>query len=64
VELVQRLADHWDVVLPGRVLHVRYEDLIRDQVTSTSLVVWAVATVGRCGSGEWLVVFGNEGRSK
>ncbi|KAI3431774.1 hypothetical protein D9Q98_010530 [Chlorella vulgaris] len=35
VELVQRLADHWDVVLPGRVLHVRYEDLIRDQQRTT-----------------------------
>lgn len=30
--LVQALADHWDAVLPGRVLHVRYEDLVRDQV--------------------------------
>jgi tetratricopeptide (TPR) repeat protein len=24
------LMDHWDTVLPGRVLHVQYEDLIRD----------------------------------
>lgn len=30
--LVQALADHWDAALPGRVMHVRYEDLIRDQV--------------------------------
>jgi tetratricopeptide (TPR) repeat protein len=24
------LMDHWDVVLPGKVLHVQYEDLVRD----------------------------------
>lgn len=30
--LVQALADHWDTALPGRVMHVRYEDLVRDQV--------------------------------
>jgi tetratricopeptide (TPR) repeat protein len=24
------LMDHWDAVLPGRVLHLQYEDLIRD----------------------------------
>jgi tetratricopeptide (TPR) repeat protein len=24
------LMDHWDQVLPGRVLHVRYEDLVRN----------------------------------
>jgi hypothetical protein len=23
------LMDHWDTVLPGKVLHVRYEDLVR-----------------------------------
>jgi hypothetical protein len=22
--------DHWDAVLPGKVLHLQYEDLIRD----------------------------------
>ena len=22
--------DHWDAVLPGKVLHVQYEDLVRD----------------------------------
>jgi hypothetical protein len=25
-----RLMEHWDRVLPGRVLHVRYEDVVRD----------------------------------
>ncbi len=24
------LMDHWDAVLPGKVLHVQYEDLVRD----------------------------------
>ena len=22
--------DHWDQVLPGKVLHVQYEDLVRE----------------------------------
>jgi hypothetical protein len=26
----QRLMDHWDAVLPGKVLHVQYEDLTAD----------------------------------
>jgi tetratricopeptide (TPR) repeat protein len=26
----QRLTDHWDAVLPGKVLHVQYEDVTRD----------------------------------
>ena len=30
--MVQQLMDHWDVLLPGRVLHLRYCDLVRDQV--------------------------------
>jgi tetratricopeptide (TPR) repeat protein len=28
------LMDHWDAVLPGKVLHVQYEDLVRDPETS------------------------------
>ena len=32
VQLVQQLMDHWERVLPGRVLQVRYCDLVRDQV--------------------------------
>jgi tetratricopeptide (TPR) repeat protein len=24
------LMDHWDIVLPGKVLHLQYEDLVRD----------------------------------
>ncbi|KAI7835611.1 hypothetical protein COHA_010488, partial [Chlorella ohadii] len=31
IQLVHRLGEHWDAVLPGRVLHLRYEDLVRDQ---------------------------------
>jgi hypothetical protein len=26
----QRLMDHWDEVLPGKVLHVQYEDVVAD----------------------------------
>jgi hypothetical protein len=25
-----KLMDHWDAVLPGKVLHVSYEDLVRE----------------------------------
>ena len=28
------LMDHWDAVLPGRVLHVQYEELVRDPQTN------------------------------
>jgi len=28
------LMDHWDAVLPGKVLHVQYEDLVRDPEAS------------------------------
>jgi tetratricopeptide (TPR) repeat protein len=28
------LMDHWDEVLPGKVLHVQYEDLVRDPETN------------------------------
>lgn len=28
------LMDHWDAVLPGKVLHVQYEDLVRDPETN------------------------------
>jgi len=27
------LMDHWDAVLPGKVLHVQYEDIVRDPET-------------------------------
>jgi hypothetical protein len=27
------LMDHWDAVLPGKVLHVQYEELVRDPET-------------------------------
>jgi len=28
------LMDHWDAVLPGKVLHLQYEDLVRDPETN------------------------------
>jgi tetratricopeptide (TPR) repeat protein len=28
------LMDHWDAVLPGKVLHIQYEDLVRDPQAS------------------------------
>ena len=28
------LMDHWDAVLPGKVVHVQYEDLVRDPETN------------------------------
>jgi hypothetical protein len=28
------LMDHWDMVLPGKVLHLQYEDLVRDPETN------------------------------
>jgi len=28
------LMDHWDMVLPGKVLHVQYEELVRDPETN------------------------------
>jgi tetratricopeptide (TPR) repeat protein len=28
------LMDHWDAVLPGKVLHLRYEELVRDPETN------------------------------
>jgi hypothetical protein len=28
------LMDHWDTVLPGKVLHVQYEELVRDPETN------------------------------
>jgi tetratricopeptide (TPR) repeat protein len=28
------LMDHWDVVLPGKVLHLQYEELVRDPETA------------------------------
>ena len=32
----RRLMAHWDRVLPGRVLHVRYEDLVREPRAQTA----------------------------
>ena len=35
------LMDHWERVLPGRILHSRYEDLIDDQTAaSRRLIAW------------------------
>ena len=30
-----RVMDHWDTVMPGRVLRVRYEDVVEDQEGQT-----------------------------
>ena len=36
------LMDHWDRVLPGRVLHVRYEDVM-DDLRAASGACWIIA---------------------
>ena len=33
------LMDHWDVVLPGKVLHLQYEDLVRDPEENIRLLL-------------------------
>jgi len=33
------LMDHWDTVLPGKVLHLRYEELVRDPETNIRLLL-------------------------
>ena len=35
----RRLMDHWDEVLPGRVLRVQYEDLVRDLETEVRRIL-------------------------
>jgi len=35
----QRLLDHWHTVLPGKVLDVRYEDMVADQETQTRRIL-------------------------
>jgi cytochrome c-type biogenesis protein CcmH/NrfG len=35
----RRLMDHWDAVLPGRVLKVQYEDLVRDLETEVRRIL-------------------------
>ncbi len=35
----QRIMDHWHRVLPGKVLDVRYEDLVRDQEAQTRRIL-------------------------
>jgi tetratricopeptide (TPR) repeat protein len=37
------LMDHWDAVLPGKVLHVRYEDLVRSPEAAIRMLL------GHCG---------------
>ncbi|KAL4448264.1 hypothetical protein ABPG75_005483 [Micractinium tetrahymenae] len=39
VLLMQRVAEHWDALAPRRVLHVRYEDLVREQERVIRLVM-------------------------
>ncbi|GKZ00043.1 hypothetical protein MPSEU_000957700 [Mayamaea pseudoterrestris] len=36
------IMDHWDNVLPGRVLHVRYEDMVQDMPNVARAVIDAV----------------------
>ena len=35
----QRLMDHWDAVLPGKVLHVQYEDVVADLESQTRRIL-------------------------
>lgn len=35
----QRLMDHWDAVLPGKVLHVKYEDVVADLESQTHRIL-------------------------
>jgi hypothetical protein len=35
----QRLMNHWDSVLPGKVLHVQYEDVIADLESQTRRIL-------------------------
>ncbi|MEP6546678.1 MAG: sulfotransferase [Gammaproteobacteria bacterium] len=37
------LMDHWDSVLPGKVLHVQYEDMVRDPETNIRRLLDACA---------------------
>jgi len=56
---VHRLGEHWDSVLPGHVLHLRYEDLVRDQVGGGRLGCdWGgrVTWDGTCQSGRELLL--------
>lgn len=54
--LMQRVAEHWDALAPRRVLHVRYEDLVRDQVSTARPIAGLSSTeiplgacAGNCG---------------
>ena len=35
----QRMMDHWDEVLPGKVLHVQYEDVVADLETQVKRIL-------------------------
>ena len=35
----QRMMDHWDTVLPGKVLHVQYEDVVTDLETQVQRIL-------------------------
>jgi hypothetical protein len=35
----QRMMDHWDEVLPGKVLHVQYEDVVADLATQVRRIL-------------------------
>lgn len=31
--------EHWDRVLPGRIVHIKYEDLVRDTASLTKAII-------------------------
>jgi Sulfotransferase family len=37
----RKLMDHWDRALPGRIVHIKYEDLVRDTAVLTKAIIGA-----------------------
>ena len=37
----RQLMEHWDRVLPGRIVHIKYEDLVRDTAVLTKAIIGA-----------------------
>jgi len=35
----REIMTHWDEVLPGRIVHINYEDLVRDTATLTKAII-------------------------
>ena len=42
IDQQRRLMDHWDTVMPGRIHHVRYEDLVCDPEPHSRALIHAV----------------------